>query len=218
MEGNWIKVEVIDRRRQSLGSCLVQRIDGSGSRFGVKVSKLAVLGSHDPESEDEVRKRVEFEKVQELLIGKGCPTISCSCKAYIWASEGILEGVRDKTVDHIISRKAYFSQFEPNIDQRLSEQLMNCSWGGNMEIAASSELYDIGILVWELSESGELVTPVNNIRDAKDHMNLHLVRHHGVHTIMLRGRIKNPLLIEQGDFLRRVGSVMSGKSAWKNIL
>ena len=87
-----------------------------------------------------------------------------------------------------------------------------------MEIAASSELYDIGILVWELSESGEFVTPMNNIRDAKDHMNLHLVRHHGVHTIILRGRIKNPLLIEQGDFLRRVGSVMSGKSAWKNIL
>ena len=76
-----------------------------------------------------------------------------------------------------------FSEFELDIDKRLGEQLINRSWGGNLEIAAISALYDIGILVWELSRSGELVTPFNNIKtsDVKGLENLCLVRQWGVH-------------------------------------
>ena len=40
---------------------------------------------------------------------------------------------------------------------------MNRSWGGNLEIAAISELYNLGVVVWELSREGRLVTPFDNI-------------------------------------------------------
>ena len=62
-----------------------------------------------------------------------------------------------ETVNYIISNRSYFSAFETDIDERLCEQLMNRSWGGSLEIAAISK-----VMRWELSRSGELVTPFDN--------------------------------------------------------
>ena len=60
---------------------------------------------------------------------------------------------------------------------------MNRSWGGNLEIAAMSEHYKVGIVVWELSRAGVLVTPFDNtpLAASKSLKNLNLSRHRGVH-------------------------------------
>ena len=150
-------MEVIERNVTSTGSCLVQSIDGYGVRYEIKNVDLAPLGLHDPESEEEIRKRVEFEKLEELLEKKGC-TIekiegdgNCLFRAvarHICGYQKEYQRVRDETVDYILSNKELFSEFELEIDKRL---LIYRSWGGNLEIAAISSLYDIGILVWKLS-------------------------------------------------------------------
>ena len=62
----------------------------------------------------------------------------------------------------IIIHKKYFSSFDTNIEKRLSEQLINRTWGGNIDIQAISELYNVDIRVWELSKTGELSMPFNN--------------------------------------------------------
>ena len=59
---------------------------------------------------------------------------------------------------------------------------MNRSWGGHLETVAISELYKVGIVVWELSRAGELVTPLDNTQLASSKgLNIYLSRHRGVH-------------------------------------
>ena len=52
-----------------------------------------------------------------------------------------------------------------------------------MEIAAFVKRYNVGIVIWELSQEGQLVTPINEPLplSGKDTQNLFLVRHRGVH-------------------------------------
>ena len=48
--------------------------------------------------------------------------------------------------------------------------------GGNIEIAAMSDLYNVGIKVWELDQSGKLTSPFDTttIAVSKDLGTLHL--------------------------------------------
>ena len=50
---------------------MVQRLDGWGQKLKVNTEDLAPFGSHDKESEYQFRKRVDFEKVKELLEKEG---------------------------------------------------------------------------------------------------------------------------------------------------
>lgn len=101
----------------------------------------------------------------------------------IYGDQEQYQKVGDETVDHLIANKTNFAEFETNIDWRLSDQRMDRSWGGSLEIAAISDLYNVGILVWELSREGELVTPFDNTQVAasKGLQNLYLSRHRRVH-------------------------------------
>ena len=65
-------MEIVSRQRSAKGVYLVQRIDNCGHRFWVKTQRLARLGSHDPASEREIQKRIEFEKLKKLLAKKEC--------------------------------------------------------------------------------------------------------------------------------------------------
>ena len=49
----------------------MKRCDGFGEQFLVKASELARFGSHDPESELEILKRLEYEKLKKLLCDIG---------------------------------------------------------------------------------------------------------------------------------------------------
>ena len=86
-------------------------------------------------------------------------------------------------VDWIIAHKQSFSDFETDIDERLSEQLMDRSWGGNLELRAICECYNVGIVVRELSQDGKLVTPFDNttLAISKGLPILYLIRHREVH-------------------------------------
>ena len=76
------------------------------------------------------------------------------------------------------------------MDERLLEKLT--SWGGHLEIAAICELYKVGIVVWELSQSGKLKTTVDSslIAGFENLQHVHLARHRGVHynAVTLRNR------------------------------
>ena len=78
--------------------------------------------------------------------------------------------------------------------ERLAEQSINRSWGGHLEIAAMSDLYQAGILIWQLSRSGELTSISNNpsMTGVKVLRNLYLVRHRDVHYNC--AILKNPAL------------------------
>ena len=65
----------------------------------------------------------------------------------IYGDQEKFQQVRRETVNWVIKHKSYFAEFETNIDERLSKQLMNRSWGGELEIKAMSELYNAGVLV-----------------------------------------------------------------------
>ena len=147
-----MKIEIVSRKRQHEGIYLVQRIDHSGRRFEIEISKLTRFGSHDPESELDIQKRIEFERFEELLKEKGCAIEkmeedgNCFYRAVarqVYGDPEKYQKVRDEVVDHVITHKSYFSSFDTDIDKRLSEQLINCSWGGNLEIQATSELYNV---------------------------------------------------------------------------
>ena len=156
LNDEWVKVEVVSTEGTQKCDCLVERCDGSGAQFWVKAGELVRFGSHDLESEWEIWKREEFGKVKELLNEKGFHIEreeedgNCLFRAVarqVYGNPEKFQKVRDETVDYIITRRSYFSGFEPNIDVRLSEQLINRSWGGHLEIAAMSDLYNVGIVV-----------------------------------------------------------------------
>ena len=67
-----------------------------------------------------------------------------------------------------------------------------------MEIAAMSELYNVGIKVWEINPSGELASPFDTtlLAVSKGLGTLHLSRHRGVHynSVIPQNR-KSPLLL-----------------------
>ena len=138
-----MKIEIISRERQPEGIYLVQRADHGGHRFEVKTSELTSFGSHDPESERQVQKAIEFARLEDLLKKKGCGIEkmeedgNCFFRAVarqVYGDPEKYQKVRDEVVDHIISHKSYFSSFDTDIDKRLSEQMINCSLGGNLEI------------------------------------------------------------------------------------
>ena len=115
----------------------------------------------------------------------------------VWSQVRDLRSLKYPLV--VISQRSYFSEFDTAIDERISELRKNHSWGGNLEIAAISKLYKVGIVVWELSKTGQLVTPINEPRSiiaAEDSMNLNLVRHRGVHYNCAFKKKKAPLLTQ----------------------
>ena len=174
------------------GACLVQRLDGQGGKFMVNTKDLASFGSNDPESERQIQKRVEYEKVKDLLDEEGYTIAKmdedgnclfrAAARQLLGDQEKHLE-IRREVVDYIIANKRLFSDYEVNIDERLFEQLMNRSWGGYMEIIAMSMRYGVGIVVWQLSSTGQLVTPINLLKStaSKDPQILRFVRHWGIH-------------------------------------
>ena len=171
LQDEWVKVEIVSRDRISEGVYVVRRIDNSGHRFEVEAQGLTRFGSHDPKSERQIKKAIERDRIKELLKKQGC-TIeeiegdgNCLFGAVarqVYGDSKKFQKVRDEVVNHIIAHRSYFSSWEPDIDGRLSEQLMNHSWGGHLEIQAISEFYNVGIVVWQLSEAGELVSSINN--------------------------------------------------------
>ena len=202
LDEEWVKVEVIRKDGLAEGNCLVTRIDGITKPFAVKAQELTPFGSHEPESKRQIKKREDFEKLEKLLKGKEC-TIekmgedgNClfrSVARQIYGDQDLFQIVRDETVQHVIKYRGYFSNFETDIDERLSEQLMNRSWGGNLEIAAISELYNVGVVVWELSREGRLVTPIDNAAMAASLglKSIYLSRHWGIHYISVVYREQN---------------------------
>ena len=156
LNDTWVKVKVEWREGSQTGKCSVKRCDGFGEQFLVKAAELARFGSHDPESKLEIWKRLEYEKLEKLLDDKGF-TIekmkedgNCLFREVARQIYGDAEKywmVRDETVDHIISNRSFYSAFETNMKERLTEQLMSRSWGGHLEIAAMSDLYHAGILI-----------------------------------------------------------------------
>ena len=101
----------------------------------------------------------------------------------IYGDPGEYQKTREETLYYIISHNRKFSVFDTDIDWRLSEQRVNRTWGGSLELAGMSELYKVGIKVWELSSSGELVARFDNtdVAATKGLQVLNLVRHRGVH-------------------------------------
>ena len=114
--------------------------------------------------------------------------------------------VRYETVKYITANKYLFSDFGINIDERVIEQQNDRSWGGNMEIAAISKRYDVGVIVWELSKYGELLTPINEPRPrfSSGPQNLCLVRHRGVHYNCVFQKTVNRCPILNRSRLKRV--------------
>ena len=152
-----MKVEVLRSEGSSEGNYLVERIDGSGLPFEVKAQELATFGSHDPESEHEIRKRKELETLKVLLkerdytiesVGEDGNCLYRAVARQIYGDQEEYRKVRKWTVKWITANKSYFSNFETDIDERLSEQRKNHSWGGNLEIQAISEFYNVGIILW----------------------------------------------------------------------
>ena len=90
--------------------------------------------------------------------------------------------IRYETVEYIIVNRSFYSDYGAEIEERLFEKLMNRSWGGHMEIDAIARRYNVGIIVWELSKAGQLVTPINKPQPtvSKYPQNPYLVRHRGV--------------------------------------
>ena len=87
---------------------------------------FAPLGSNDPESEWQIRKRVEYGKLEELLEKEGY-TIeklvedgNCLFRAaarQLLGDEKKHQQVRDETVEYIIGNKSFFADFEFDIDK-----------------------------------------------------------------------------------------------------
>ena len=193
---------------------LVQRINGDGLPFEVKASQLTSFGSNDPKTKQEIYKRKEFDKVKELLSEKDCVIEevdedgNCLFRAVarqIYGDQKKFQQVRGEMVNWNIKHRSYFSEFETNIDERLSKQLMNQSWGGELEIKAMSELYNVGVLVWELSQSGQLVAPhdTTKLAASKGLQSIYLVRHRGVHYNVVKSKNqKLPVIRTEGLPLR----------------
>ena len=192
LNNEWLKIEILKRNVDVEGVCLVQRLDGCGERFMVNAKDLAPFGSSEQESDWQIRKRVQYEKVKELLekegwtieriVEDGNCLFRAAARQLLGDEEKHLE-IRHETVEYIIANRSFYSEYEVNIEERLFEQLMNRSWGGHMEIDAIAKRYNVGIVVWELSKTGQLVTPISKPRpiSSKGPQNLYLVRHRGVH-------------------------------------
>ena len=50
-------------------------------------------------------------------------------RGFVYGDPEFFQKVRDETVDYLIANKGWFSQFDTDIDARLSEQLMDRTWG-----------------------------------------------------------------------------------------
>ena len=152
---------------------MVRRVDNISDRFKVKAEWLIRSGSHDSESEYEIQKHMEFDKLDNLLKTEGY-TIekiegdrNCLFRAVarqVYGDPEKFQKVRDEVVDHVIDHRSYLSSFDADIDGRLSQQLIDRSWGGHLEIQAISQLYNVGIMVWELSVTGELVLTILHLQ------------------------------------------------------
>ena len=210
----WVKVEVVTREGLSEGNYLVERIDGRVAPFKIKAQELTSFGSHDSENKRQIWKREGFKKLEELLKEKDCAIErvkgygSCLFRAVarqIYGDQEQYQKVRFEIAEWVITHKKYFSVFGTDIDERISEQLMNRSWGGDLELEAMSEHYNVGIFVWELSQSGLLVAPFDNttLAASKGLQILYLVRHVGVHYNVVVGKNRElPVIRTGGPSLR----------------
>ena len=117
MDHEWVKVEIVTREGTSGCTYLVKRVDGCGVPFEAKPQELTSFGSHDPESEQQIWKREELERVEWLLKDNGCElrTIkedgnylyrAVACQIY--GDQEQYQKVRNETVEHIITYKKRF--------------------------------------------------------------------------------------------------------------
>ena len=121
MDDLWEKVEVLRRSGNSGENCMVKRVDGSGEQCSVEIHKLEKWGSHDPESSRQIERRLEFEKVKELLWKQGY-TIwkikedgNCLFRAvamHVYDDAEQHQKVRDEMVEYIVEHRNTFSPFE----------------------------------------------------------------------------------------------------------
>ena len=82
---------------------------------------------------------------------------------------------------------------------------MNRAWGGHLEIVAISELYNVGVKVWELSLDGELLIKFDNtiLAASKGLQSIWLARHRGVdYNVVTMNKRKLPLIRDEGLSLR----------------
>ena len=121
LEDEWVKVEIVSRDRLSEGVYLVQRLDHHGHRFEVKTEGLTRLGSHDPKSEYQIQKEIEFRRLKELLKKKGGAIEkmeedgNCLFRAVarqVFGDPDKYQKVRVEVVNHVISHKSFFSCFD----------------------------------------------------------------------------------------------------------
>ena len=83
------------------------------------------------------------------------PFRNLACQIYVDQEQ--YQNVRNETVDHFIAHKSHFAEFETAIEERILEQKSDGFWGVNLEIDAISEVYIVGVIIWELSRTGDLV-------------------------------------------------------------
>ena len=133
LDDEWVKVEVLKKEDGNDGVYWVKPLDGSERQLKVNMLELKAFGSHEPESDRDIEKRLEFEKLEKLLVKKQCSIATivedgnCLFRAaarQLYGDSDKHQDVRVECVEYIIMNKSHFSQFETNIDQRLTEQLL----------------------------------------------------------------------------------------------
>ena len=129
----------------------------------MNTQRLARLGSHDPETEHQIEKRIEFDKLKELLAKKDC-TIekmqedgNCLFRAVARQVYTVTKrSFKRRGMILIMSSftKASSLLLVP-ILKRGCQNVYKPHMGGNIEIQGISELCNVGVMVWLSSETGE---------------------------------------------------------------
>ena len=110
VDDEWVKVEVLMKEDGNDGVYWVKPLDGSERQLKVNILELKAFGSHEPESDHDIEKRLEFEKLEKLLATKQCSIAkiaedgNCLFRAVarqIYGDQEEYRKVRDYTVEWI---------------------------------------------------------------------------------------------------------------------
>ena len=135
------------------------------------MERLAVWCKHDQEEKWEKIRRAELALFSNLLEEIDCKLEhrardgNCLYRAFAWALFGDLSRylkIRADLADYVILNKKRFRPFEPEIDQKITNQLLDGSWGDILEIIALSEMFNVGVRVFQISPSQKLWISFDN--------------------------------------------------------
>jgi len=154
LDGNWVKVEIL------LEDCsLVCRLD-NGEAIPAVPDKLKPLGMHDTEEKWERDRRVDTELWTRLLaalkLSLGIRKMDGNClyRAFakvVYDDPSRHTEVRAEIVKYLTANKSRFIKFDPNIEQEISIKSRDGARGGELEIVAFSELFNLGSRIYELT-------------------------------------------------------------------